>query len=118
MKYDICHGCIFFQPRLLTEEKVIPKSCKHPDLSELFGQSAKGFTSGTEVVYCKFFAMHPPSVGDYVVSINGQDAVSIVDTRSRSFKFNRVPQLYDNSKNIKRSYYEQIKQADSSECPY
>lgn len=100
MKYNLCSSCQFFQPRLLTEEKSIPKSCKCSFLHDVFGSDVGGFPSGIDIVHCDYHKQYDWHYGD--VCINGfRGKVSYVLTQPRNFKMLRVPQLYDNLQNIK-----------------
>lgn len=102
MRYDICSACMWFQPRLLTEEYSIPKSCTCPSLNDVFSPDVGGFPLGIDMIQCDYFHQYPWSYGDVVIrSKDGTKNVSYVLTQPRKFKLVRVPKLYDNSQNIK-----------------
>ena len=104
MRYDICSACQFFNPRQLTLDESIPKHCSHPVLSRVFGRSVGGFPSGTDFIHCDGFAQIPIDFGDVKIVTDDtfDKGVSYVLTQPRNFKLVRCPQLYDNSKNIKK----------------
>lgn len=100
MKYDLCSSCMYFQPRLMTLDKVVPKSCNHEAFKDVFSPSAGGFPSGIDVIHCDYHKQFPVDYGD-VKLIGDKGQLSYVLTKAREFKLVRVPQLYDNEKNIK-----------------
>lgn len=100
MKYNLCSSCMYFQPRMLTEQSSIPKSCNHPKLEKWFSPDNGGFISGTDIIHCDYHTQYPAIYGD-VMLVSEEASISYVLTKAREFKTIRVPKLYDNSKSIK-----------------
>lgn len=102
MRYDICSACVYFHPSLKTLEKNIPKHCSNPKLKGIFDVDT-GFPTGIDIIHCDAFTQYPINYGDVkiVSSASDMNGVAYVLTQPRNFKLVRVPQLYDNSQNIK-----------------
>lgn len=118
MKYNLCSACVNFQPRLLTEEKSIPKSCLCDVLHDVFGADAGGFPSGCDIIHCDFFIQHAPFDGDVALRDSSGHYVSYVLTSARNFKLVRCPKLYDNSKNIKIYEIDRKSKTGIESCPF
>lgn len=120
MKYNLCSSCVHFQPRLLTEDSSIPKSCLHPQFSQVFGIDVGGFPSGIDIIHCDFHEQYPFQYGDVFIENPDGKRCSYVLTQPRNFKLIRVPKLYDNLQNIKpiklESYGKESK--ETSEPPF
>lgn len=100
MRYSLCTSCMYFQPRILNEDRSIPKSCTHPELVKWFSPDNGGFISGTDIIHCDFHKQYPLNFGD-VALVSERGSISYVLTKSRDFKNIRCPKLYDNTKSIK-----------------
>ena len=119
MKYNLCSACVYYQPRLLTEECSVPKSCLREEFSDVFGPTSGGFPSGCDIIHCDYFTQHPVFYGDVALrDSSGRVIFSYVLTQARNFKLVRVPKLYDNSKNIKIHDFEGKSKKGFDECPY
>lgn len=118
MKYNLCSACVYFQPKLLTEEKSVPKSCNRDELFDLFGAESGGFPSGCDIIHCDFFCQFPAMYGDVALRDCKSRMVSYVLTQARNFKLIRCPRLYDNSKSIKIHDIEKRRTDELEVCPY
>lgn len=84
-------------------EKRIPKHCTCPALSVIFGLP-DGFPSGIDVINCFYHCQYPIDYGDFkVIDVHGKGLSYIVTSNHKKL---RIPDLYDNSQNIKIRIYD------------
>ena len=106
IKYNLCSACVWFRPKIMTAERVIPAHCERNMMStKLFNVENKGYVSGIDIIHCDQFQQFFIDFADFkVLDDDGIHGLSYILTAPS--RLIRRQTLYNNEKNIKIIPYE------------